>query len=100
MKKLLTLLQKKLSIGRTPRGYRWINYVMWAYAAVWMLYIAGWLFNFWRLRQADLPALISLGQLMVSPAAAAAFIVFLRSKTDADHDGVPDSAEDKKGGLL
>lgn len=73
---------------------------MWAYAVLWLLYIAGWLWNFWWLRQADLAALISLGQLMVSPAAAAAFITILRSKTDADHDGIPDSAEDKKGGPL
>lgn len=42
-----------------------------------------------------MPALISLGSLMVSPAAIAALVTFVKVKSDANNNGIPDLLEEK-----
>lgn len=96
MNTLKKAIRKLLSFGLTSKGYRWINYVLWAYVAVWILYIAGWIYNWATQQKANLPDLIALGTLMVSPAALAFFVATIKAKTDKDHNGVPDLVEEKQ----
>lgn len=95
MKTLKKGLDKILKFGITPKAYKWINYVFFAYVIVWLLYIAGFIFNWQAQKRANLPDLIALGTLMVSPAALAFFVAFLKAKTDKDHNGIPDLIEEK-----
>ena len=93
-----TSLNKVLEIGKTPKNYRWINVILWAYAYLFIMYNAGWIWNWMTTGIAALGDLIALGTLMFSPAAIAAFTMFLKVKTDSNGNKIPDFLEDKNEG--
>lgn len=95
MKDIIKRCTRYLNIGYSVKGYKWVNTLMWAYMIVWLFYMCGWCFNFYVKGVADLPALISLGSLMVSPAAIAALVTFIKVKSDANNNGIPDLIEEK-----
>lgn len=95
MKTWISKLSRLINIGYSVKGYKWVNTLMWAYMIVWLFYMYGWCFNFYVKGVADLPALISLGSLMVSPAAIAALVTFVKVKSDANNNGIPDLLEEK-----
>ena len=97
--KLLTTIRNTISktfeIGKTPKNYRWVNAILWAYVYLFAIYNIGWMWNWYVTGVVVLSDLISLGTLMFSPAAMAALMVFLKIKTDRDGNKIPDFLEDK-----
>lgn len=100
--KLLTTIRQAISktfeIGKTPKNYRWVNAILWAYVYLFIIYNAGWIWNWMVSGVAALGDLIALGTLMFSPAAIAALITFIKIKTDKNGNKIPDFLEDKNEG--
>lgn len=84
---------KLINIGKTPRNYRWVNVLLWAYVYLFIVYNVGWLWNWYFSGSAALNDLIKLGTLMISPAAMATVVTFLKINTDKDHNKIPDFLE-------
>ncbi len=87
-------IKRTIDIGKTPKNYRWVNIILWAYAYLFMIYNVAWLWMWFALGKVVLSDLIALGTLMCSPAAMAALLMFLKIKTDKDGDKIPDFLEE------
>ena len=83
-------IKRTIDIGKTPKNYRWVNVVLWAYVYLFMVYNVAWLWMWFALGKVVLSDLIALGTLMCSPAAMAALLMFLKIKTDNDGNKIPD----------
>ena len=88
-------VKKAIDIGKTPKNYRWVNIILWAYVYLFLVYNVAWLWMWFALGKVVLSDLIALGTLMCSPAAMAALLMFLKIKTDKDGNKIPDFLEGK-----
>ena len=88
-------IKRAIDIGRTPKNYRWVNLILWAYVYLFIVYNVAWLWMWFALGKVVLSDLIALGTLMCSPAAMAALLMFLKIKTDKDGNKIPDFLEGK-----
>lgn len=95
MDTLRQAIKRTIDIGKTPKNYRWVNIILWAYAYLFMIYNVAWLWMWFALGKVVLSDLIALGTLMCSPAAMAALLMFLKVKTDNNGNKIPDFLEEK-----
>ena len=95
MDTLRLAIKRTIDIGKTPKNYRWINIILWAYVYLFVIYNVAWLWMWFVLGKVVLSDLIALGTLMCSPAAMAALLMFLKIKTDNDGNKIPDFLEGK-----
>ena len=93
MDKLKLLLDKVIAFIPKGGSLQMVWCVIYCYALLIVLYIAGWLFN-WRVsNQADLASMRDLITIILGPAALA-FVSQMASFTvDKDKDNIPDKFE-------
>ena len=93
MDKLKGLLNKLIAYVPKGGSLQMVWGVIYVYALLIFLYIAGWLFN-WRVsNQADLASMRDLITIILGPAALA-FVSQMASLTvDKDNDNIPDKLE-------
>jgi len=93
MDKLKLLLDKVIAFIPKGGSLQMVWSVIYCYALLIVLYIAGWLFN-WRVsNQADLASMRDLITIILGPAALA-FVSQMASFTvDKDKDNIPDKFE-------
>jgi len=93
MDKLKLLLDKVIAFIPKGGSLQMVWGVIYCYALLIVLYIAGWLFN-WRVsNQADLASMRDLITIILGPAALA-FVSQMASFTvDKDKDNIPDKFE-------
>lgn len=90
------LLAKVISFIPSGGSLQMVWGVIYTYALLICLYIAGWLFNWKVSNQADLASMRELITIILGPAALA-FVSQMASFTvDKDKNGVPDNLEDKQ----
>lgn len=96
MDKLKGLLNKLIAYIPKGGSLQMVWGVIYVYALLIFLYIAGWLFN-WRVsNQADLASMRDLITIILGPAALA-FVSQMASFTvDKDKDNIPDKFEEDK----
>lgn len=88
-------IAKTFEIGRTPKNYRWVNAILWAYVYLFLIYNAAWLWQWLVLGKVVLADIIALGTLMCSPAAVAALMAVIKIKTDKNRNNIPDFLEEQ-----